>query len=189
MCFWKKDFQNMYLALTIPYLNPSFSDERTYLNFMKFNVFPQRDELLDMEFFDEHQKFRANLLLSASWMKNLLNDILRTHDLTVTQFNALYILHKLDGKPISTLHLRGQMLEKMSDTPKIVDRLLRKNLVRKRTCATDRRMVDITITEAGKKLVADVLSEKENFAKITEVLSQDEVSVLNKLLSRLRTRE
>jgi DNA-binding MarR family transcriptional regulator len=156
---------------------------------MKFNVFPQRDELLDMEFIDEHQKFRANLMLTSSWMKNLLNDILRTHDLTATQFNALYILFKLDGKPISTLHLRGQMLDKMSDTPKIVDRLLRKNLVRKRTCATDRRMVDITITDAGKTLVGEVLAEKDNFAKITEVLTPDEVLVMNKLLSRLRTRE
>ncbi|MCP2937522.1 hypothetical protein NK983_32990, partial [Salmonella enterica subsp. enterica serovar Typhimurium] len=41
------------------------------------------------------------------------------------------------------------MLDKMSDTSRIVDRLLKKELVKKTICATDKRLVDVTITAKG----------------------------------------
>jgi DNA-binding MarR family transcriptional regulator len=51
--------------------------------------------------------------------------------ITSQQFNILRILRGSFPKPISTLQLRERMLEKMSDTSRIVDRLIAKGLVKK----------------------------------------------------------
>jgi DNA-binding MarR family transcriptional regulator len=46
------------------------------------------------------------------------------------------------------------MLDKMSDTSRIVDRLLMKGLVRKNTSKTDKRLVDVFITYEGNTLLS-----------------------------------
>lgn len=144
------------------------------------------DELNRFHFVHEEDRLRANLLVSASWLKNSMNHLLKTFDITLTQYNALQILKHHKPKPLSTLHLREEMLEKMSDTPKIVDRLLKKGLVNKTTSSHDRRLVDITITEAGLELLKRIDQHHEGMHEITGSLSENEVHQLNQLLSKLR---
>ncbi len=144
------------------------------------------DELNRFHFVHEADRLRANLLLSASWLRNHMNHLLKTFDITLTQYNALQILKQHNPKPLSTLHLREEMLEKMSDTPKIVDRLLKKGLVHKTPCPHDRRLVDITITEAGLELLNRIEQQQDGMQEITGSLSDNEVQQLNQLLSKLR---
>lgn len=49
----------------------------------------------------------------------------------------------------------------MSDTSRIVDRLIAKGLVKKLTCKNDRRLVDVIITDKGKKML-ERLDEKQD---------------------------
>jgi DNA-binding MarR family transcriptional regulator len=78
------------------------------------------------------------------------------------------------------------MLDKMSDTSRIVDRLVLKGLVDKKTCPSDKRLVDISITEEGKKVLATIdQKEKEMMAVITN-LNQGEMKMLNGLLDKMR---
>ena len=144
------------------------------------------DELNRFHFVHEADRLRSNLLLSASWLRNSMNHQLKTFDITLTQYNALQILKQHYPKPLSTLHLREEMLEKMSDTPKIVDRLLKKGLVHKTPCPHDRRLVDITITQAGLELLSHIEQQQCGMQEITGSLSESEVQQLNHLLSKLR---
>ena len=41
------------------------------------------------------------------------------------------------------------MLDKMSDTSRIVERLVKKELVEKKVCDTDKRLVDVIISPTG----------------------------------------
>ncbi len=41
----------------------------------------------------------------------------------------------------------------MSDTSRIVDRLVKKGMVKKTICREDRRLVDVLLTDKGKKLL------------------------------------
>ena len=155
---------------------------------MGFKILPLADELSELSFLNEQHKLRVNLLLTSGWLKNNLNDILAPFDLTVTQYNALRILNDQQGTPISTLHLREKMLEKMSDTPKIVNRLVKKGLVLKKTCAADRRLVDITISSEGLGLLQKIAAIQAEFDQLTEVVSEEEAALVNSILTRLRTR-
>ena len=58
------------------------------------------------------------------------------------------------------------MLDRMSDTSRIVDRLVAKQLVKKVVCNKDRRLVDVTITEKGQNLLKRLDGQVNNMDSI-----------------------
>jgi DNA-binding MarR family transcriptional regulator len=78
------------------------------------------------------------------------------------------------------------MLDKMSDTSRIVDRLVLKGLVDKKTCPSDKRLVDISITEEGKKVLATIDQKEEEMMAVITNLNQGEMKMLNGLLDKMR---
>ena len=66
------------------------------------------------------------------------------------------------------------MLDKMSDTSRIVDRLITKGLVKKGTCKADRRLVDVIITEKGKKILERLDKRQDEMDNIIGNLSEKE---------------
>jgi DNA-binding MarR family transcriptional regulator len=81
------------------------------------------------------------------------------------------------------------MLDKMSDTSRIVDRLVAKELVKKSTCTADKRLVDVVITEKGQKLLKKVDAETDSVSKIMGHLSEKDAELLTSLLDQLRGEE
>jgi DNA-binding MarR family transcriptional regulator len=78
------------------------------------------------------------------------------------------------------------MLDKMSDTSRIVDRLLAKNLVIKNTCPNDTRLVDVSITEKGKKLLEKMDAYDAEMDGIFDNLTEADAKTFNKLMDKLR---
>jgi len=79
------------------------------------------------------------------------------------------------------------MIDKMSDTSRIVDRLLSKGLVKKVICKKDRRLVDVTITDKGLKLLEKLDGKQYDMDDILSNLSEKEASSLSKLLDKIRS--
>jgi DNA-binding MarR family transcriptional regulator len=78
------------------------------------------------------------------------------------------------------------MIDKMSDTSRIVDRLLSKSLVKKVICKKDRRLVDVTITDKGLRLLEKLDDKQDKMDDILSNLSEKEASGLSKLLDKIR---
>ena len=78
------------------------------------------------------------------------------------------------------------MLDRMSDTSRIVDRLVLKGLVKKSTCKLDRRLVDIVITDKGKKLLEKMDQYSGQMDAIMANLTEQEAKTLNELLDKIR---
>jgi DNA-binding MarR family transcriptional regulator len=87
-------------------------------------------DIQQSNFRNEFQKMGINLLYTANWLNEKIGKILANEDITQQQYNILRILRGSD-KPLSTLQIRERMLDKMSDTSRIVDRLVVKELVEK----------------------------------------------------------
>ena len=136
-------------------------------------------------FKSEYQRAIINLIFTYNWTTERLKVIFDKEDLTMQQFNILRILRGND-KPLSTLQIRERMLDKMSDTSRIVDRLIRKGLVKKVICKTDKRLVDVSITERGKKVLRKIDQQEDEISKIVQALSETEAKKLNKLLDKVR---
>lgn len=136
-------------------------------------------------FRNEYQKAAINLIYTYNWMHERMKGIFEKHDITSQQFNILRILRGA-GKPISTLQIRQRMLDKMSDTSRIVDRLVVKELVQKNTCINDKRLVDVSITEAGKKILEKMDAYNAKMDAIFNNLSAEEAINLNVLFDKIR---
>jgi MarR family 2-MHQ and catechol resistance regulon transcriptional repressor len=78
------------------------------------------------------------------------------------------------------------MLEKMSDTSRIVDRLIAKGLVKKVTCKSDRRLVDVIITDKGKKLLEKLDLKQDELDAVLGNLSETDANTLSDLLDKIR---
>lgn len=137
-------------------------------------------------FRSEYQKSVINLIYTFNWMNEKLNRHFEPFAITQQQFNILRILRGA-GHPISTLQIRQRMLDKMSDSSRIVGRLIKKGLVKKSVCRADRRLVDVELTDKGNKLLQrmDVLNEE--FDAVFKSLSREEAKLLNELLDKIRT--
>ena len=139
-------------------------------------------------FRNEHQKSIINLIYTYNWMNEKMKAFFERFDITSQQFNILRILRGA-GKPLSTLQIRQRMLDKMSDTSRIVDRLIVKGLVKKITCKLDKRLVDISITDKGKKLLEKADKYETEMDAVFGNLSETEVKTLNKLLDKIRQQD
>lgn len=137
------------------------------------------------KFRSEHQKAVINLIYTYNWVNEQMKFFFDKVDITSQQFNILRILRGAEA-PLSTLQIRQRMLDKMSDTSRIVDRLIVKGLVKKIICKTDKRLVDVSITDKGKKLLEKTDKHEIEMNAIFGSLSDAEAKTLNKLLDKIR---
>jgi DNA-binding MarR family transcriptional regulator len=138
------------------------------------------------KFRSEFQKATINLIFTYNWMSEKMKHFFEQVDITSQQFNILRILRGA-GTPLSTLQIRQRMLDKMSDTSRIVDRLIKKDLVNKSVCKSDKRLVDITINAKGKKLLDEMDCKNEEMEGVLKNLSEAEAKKLNQLLDKIRS--
>lgn len=137
------------------------------------------------KFLDEHQKVMVNIIFTANWVNEKLKNFFDNEDITQQQFNILRILRGA-GKPISTLQIRQRMLDKMSDTSRIVDRLVLKGLVKKTACPADLRLVDVSISAKGKKTLNKLDERHNEMMNVCKSLTTQDAEIMNKLLDKMR---
>jgi len=142
-------------------------------------------DISQRKFNTEYQKAMVNLIYTHNWLMERMKLFFEKADLTTQQFNILRILRGA-GQPLSTLQIRQRMLDKMSDTSRIVDRLIKKGLTKKVVCKSDRRLVDVTITEKGLKLLEKLDEMQPDLDGIIQSINESEARELNNLLDKIR---
>lgn len=144
-------------------------------------------DIQQSQFRNEFQKAAVNLLYTSGWLRDKMKVVFDKEEITAQQFNILRILRGSFPTPLSTLQIRDRMLEKMSDTSRLVDRLVVKGLVKKITAETDRRLVDVLITEKGKKLLSRIDAQETEMDAILNNLTEKEAEQLSELLDKMRS--
>jgi DNA-binding MarR family transcriptional regulator len=143
------------------------------------------DAIQQRSFRNEHLKAMVNILYSQSWLEERIKKFLKKRDITMQQYNILRILRGAK-RPISTMQIRERMLDRMSDTSRIIDRMLLKDLVEKKLNSSDKRLVDITITEKGLEILTELDNQNHELDGILATLSPTEAKMLNDLLDKMR---
>jgi len=138
------------------------------------------------EFKNPFTKAVVNLLFTHSYLVTAQNSLLKPHDLSPEQYNVLRILRGQNGVPTTVSSIQDRMLNKMSNASRLVDKLKSKDLVKRDECPSDRRQVDILITEKGLCLLELLENQVEESHKSTLHLTENEAIQLNDLLDKLR---
>lgn len=145
-----------------------------------------KEAIKQSTFRSSRQKAMLNMLYTHNWMLQHIRGFMAGANLTHQQYNVLRILRGSHPKPLSTLQIRDRMLDKMSDTSRIVDRLIKKKLVKKTACEDDRRLVDIAITTQGMAVLQELDGREQELDELLGGLSESEAETLSALLDKLR---
>lgn len=125
------------------------------------------------------RKLITTLIKKGTEVTEAISLNLKEHGITLQQFNVLRILRGRKGKVASLQDVSKNMIHANSNTTRVIDKLVDKKLVGRVQCPTDRRQIELTITDKGLKLLA-ILDKKVDDAEasLTENLNETEMSLL-----------
>lgn len=142
-----------------------------------------------VNFKNETHKAGLNILYTAWWLKTLMSKELKSFGLTHEQYNVLRILKGKSPEEMCVKDIACRMIEKSSNVPRIIDRLVIKKLVRRSNDANDKRHTVMSLTEAGLNIL-ELSTQKINrvFEK-TILMNEASAAELNNLLELIRENE
>ncbi|MUP46821.1 MarR family transcriptional regulator [Gramella sp. BOM4] len=134
------------------------------------------------------RKLVLNLIVTGNYISERLTEALKPFEVSNQQFNVLRILRGQKGKPANLSTIQERMVSKMSNTTRLVDKLVDKELCERIVCPSNRRKVEIRITGKGLNLLEQidpVIDKVEN--EFADKLNEKEVLSLNTKLNELRS--
>jgi DNA-binding MarR family transcriptional regulator len=102
---------------------------------------------------------------------------------TLTQYRVLVVL--ATNGPQRVADLAAALNAEPSTATRLCDRLARKKLVRRQRMASDRRTVQVAISETGRQLVAEVMDRRR--MELSRILRRISPGDQEKLIEALRT--
>jgi DNA-binding MarR family transcriptional regulator len=129
-----------------------------------------------------------SILTSGYKINDELSSLFKKFDLSLPQFNVLRILRGQRGKPANLSTVQERMIHKMSNTTRLIDKLIQKGFVKRNICENNRRKIEIYITNSGLELLKSIdetLNNKESF--ILENINLEEKKELLRILSKIKT--
>ncbi len=126
-----------------------------------------------------------HLMLVSNRVNEAVTQALKPYDVSLQQFNVLRILRGRKGEPANLSTLNERMVSKMSNTTRLVDKLIAKGYVKRNVCPSNRRKVEIFITPEG----SEALKEMDRAVDTAEHdlltgFSDDDLRQLNTLLDK-----
>ena len=140
---------------------------------------------------EEEIKSTIELSLAKKVILNIVGDkfleILKPYDLSSEQYNVLRILRGQKGKPANMSVIQERMISKNSNTTRLVDKLVLKELVIRKICPSNKRKMEITITEKGLEVLETldpIVIEHEN--SLSSNLTTEELEQLKNKKKKYR---
>lgn len=144
------------------------------------------DEIQQRTWRNELSKTSINLIYTGNWLKSLHSDFFKKFGLTHPQHNILRILRGQHPNPVNVITIKERMVDKSSNVSRITEKLQRKKLIDCRPSETDKRAVDVLITQKGLGLLAVVDARVHEINNLLAHLQPSELVLLNLLLDKIR---
>lgn len=127
-----------------------------------------------------------NIMYRARLIEESLHRILKPYELSIQQYNVLRILRGQGDNPANLSTVTERMVDPNSNTTRLIDKLLTKELVRRQVCKSNRRKVELFITPKGLNLlkILDPIIERNNL-EILNKLEVEELEQLNTYLNNI----
>lgn len=135
------------------------------------------------------KKVMLNIVYTQNRINESFNELLKPYEISSEQFNVLRILRGQKGNPANMCVIQERMLAKTSNTTRLVDKLLLKELVTRAVCPANRRKIEVSITQKGEELLLKLDSKvNEHESYFGKNLSASELQQLSNLLEKYRTK-
>lgn len=138
-------------------------------------------------FTNENEKLIVNLMFTVHWLESEEKKFLKKYAITLPQYNILRILRGQSPDCVSVVDIKKRIIDRSSDVSRLVERLRKQNYVSRFGSETDKRLVDVKITEKGLELLEKIQKERKKMPPIFAHLSEEELKTMNFYLDKLRT--
>jgi len=143
-------------------------------------------EVQTSKFESNHQQALVNIIYTYGWSCQKIKEVLAPYGITQQQYNVLRILRGQYPSPSTIGLIKNRILDKMSDTSRIVDRLIQKGYLEKTVNSRDKRAVDIIISDKALTLLKKMDKEVNFSTLVADNINAEEAAQLNLLLDKLR---
>lgn len=134
------------------------------------------------------KKVILNIMYTQNVITDKFNEILKPYDLSGEQYNVLRILRGQKGNPANMCIIQERMLAKNSNTTRLIDKLLLKDLVTREVCPDNRRKIEVLITQKGLDVLTELDPKVDHHEQLfANNLTEIELQQLNNLLEKYRT--
>ncbi|WP_412061554.1 MarR family winged helix-turn-helix transcriptional regulator [Rubrivirga sp. IMCC45206] len=134
------------------------------------------------------QEALLNVLATASWVATNMNAALAPHGVTQAQYNVLRILRGRHPDRYTCTEVGTRLLDRTPDVTRLLVRLEKRGFVRRERAAHDRRVVEVSITDAGLETLSRLDEPVETtIARLGSHLTEEELTQLSALLEKVRT--
>ena len=127
------------------------------------------------------------IIRTGHWLTDQVGVELKEFGISEPQYNVLRILKGRKGQPANVNEILCDMVQRTSNVTRIVDKLLEKGLVDRQECPTNRRKMDITLTQDGDRLLKRLDHKVRALHKpMAQNLTMEESQKLAHLISKLK---
>lgn len=113
------------------------------------------DSEIKSTFVNDQHRFVTNLVFTAGWVQNAFTENLKPFGISPQQYNILRIL-KGAGEWLAMTEVKDGLLDKAPNATRLVNKLLKKELIERNRSEADRRVVYVRITKAGLALFEEI---------------------------------
>jgi DNA-binding MarR family transcriptional regulator len=116
----------------------------------------QREIQQSKPFASPRQEATLGLLRTADVIRRRIASVVEPYGITTQQYNVLRILRGAGPAGLPVLTIAGRLIESTPGMTRLLDRLVKKGLVRREHSQSDRRQVICVLTPAGHELLRRV---------------------------------
>jgi DNA-binding MarR family transcriptional regulator len=145
------------------------------------------EEIKQSRFSSNKQKAALNVVFTAAWINATFRDILKPYNLTPQQYNVLRILKGRYPKSANPGEIKDVMLDKNPDLTRLCDRLGKTGLISRTIDRSNRRKMNIKITEKGIALLEEIFPRMNYLETAYIALNDNEAEELSNLLDKMRS--
>ena len=153
----------------------------TYICIMKLE-----EAIKSSRFASEKAKATINVMYTAYWLRHSFSMAIKCEDITIEQYNVLRILKGKHPEQMCVRDISTRIIEKSSNVPRIIDRLVTKELARRTTSKQDKRETLVSITEKGMDTLQRATDLIDRVTDDITLPDENEAKVLNELLDKMR---
>jgi DNA-binding MarR family transcriptional regulator len=131
-----------------------------------------------------------SILTSGYQVNDELSSLFKVYGISLPQFNVLRILRGQNGTAANLSTIQERMIHKMSNTTRLIDKLIDKGYVNRFVCEKNRRKIELFITDQGLKLLKSLDRTIDNKEKeLLKNLNTKEKEELMRILSKIKTKK
>lgn len=137
-------------------------------------------------FKDNGVKAMLNVIYTAEKLQLRMVSLLKPFGINDQHYNILRILKGQGGKSVSPGQVKAVLINSRGDLTRLIDKLVKMELVLRNNSTVDRRVVELKIADKGLALLQHISAEFDKNKVYDFPLSNTEAEQLNILLDKLR---